>query len=63
MKLLVNFFSVTELRPRKKQPQNKCDLIYHYSYNKNLEDCQCCFYWGGKDDKGDPVNYKLMILI
>lgn len=54
---------LAELPPRKKQLPNKCDLIYRYSSNKDLEDCQCSFYWGGRDDKGDPGNYKLMTLI
>lgn len=51
-----------EIPPRKTQPPNKCDINYHYSYNKKLEDCQCCSYRGGKDDNGDPGNYKHMTL-
>lgn len=66
MKLVVNFFSISWITSRGgggKQAINKCDLIYHYSYDeKNLEDCQCS-YGGGKDDKGGPENYKLMTLI
>jgi len=38
-------FILAELLLKKKQPHNKCDLIYHYSYKKkNLEDCPCSSY-------------------